>query len=547
MESRSEPWDVVVVGAGPVGLMTANLLGLRGVRTLVVEQREELIEFPRGVGMDDETLRTFQCAGLVDQVLLHTVPNQPLVFLDKSNRVLAEMAPSAGEFGWPRRNGFVQPLADRVLLEGLSRFAHVLVAWGTQVEDITQDDSLVTLTCGNADGVRSIQTSYVVGCDGGSSSVRSGLGISFPGESSPADWLVVDLRNDPVGRPGAFVGADPRRPYVSIGIPHGIRRFEFMVMPGETREVVEQPEFIHGLMRGLVARPESVEIIRQRVYTHHSRMAERFSERRVYLAGDAAHIMPVWQGQGYNSGIRDAGNLAWKLADVVCGRSDPLLLDTYELERRDHAAAMTDLSTLVGRVISVTSTPIAAARDLLLRTAGLVPWVKRYFVEMRFKPRPAFTKGAFVITDASGERSTVGTMFMQPRVSTRDCDDVLLDDVLGYRFAVLAWNNDPLKILSKEALLLAERLGAVLVEARPQRQLRLADHEHDAVAVIGDRDGALQAWFQRHPESVVVLRPDRIVAGASSAQESSDMLASVCDAVHLSNNPETVAQAVANA
>ncbi|MGH3636732.1 MAG: FAD-dependent monooxygenase, partial [Mycobacterium sp.] len=111
--------DVVVVGAGPVGLTLANILGLQGVRTLVVEERATLIDYPRGVGLDDEALRTFQAIGLVDRILPHTVPNQILRFVDAKRRVLAEMAPADARFGWPKRNGFVQPLVDAELLGGL--------------------------------------------------------------------------------------------------------------------------------------------------------------------------------------------------------------------------------------------------------------------------------------------------------------------------------------------------------------------------------------------------------------------------------------------
>ena len=121
--------DVVVVGAGPVGLTLANILGLQGVRTLVVDERDTLIDYPRGVGLDDEALRTFQSIGLVDRILPHTVPNQILRFVDAKRRVLAEMAPPDARFGWPKRNGFVQPLVDAELLRGLDRFEHVEVRW----------------------------------------------------------------------------------------------------------------------------------------------------------------------------------------------------------------------------------------------------------------------------------------------------------------------------------------------------------------------------------------------------------------------------------
>src|SRR5260370_4688211 len=136
--------EVVIVGAGPVGLTLANILGLQGVRTLVVEERSSLIDYPRGVGLDDEALRTFQSIGLVQQILPHTVPNQILRFFDAKRRLLAEMAPPDARFGWPRRNGFVQPLVDAELLSGLARFDHVEVRWSRRMEACTESADGVT-------------------------------------------------------------------------------------------------------------------------------------------------------------------------------------------------------------------------------------------------------------------------------------------------------------------------------------------------------------------------------------------------------------------
>lgn len=220
--------------------------------------------------------------------------------------------------------------------------------------------------------------------------------MSFDGTTSSTRWLVVDIANDPLGHPNSEVGADPERPYASISIAHGIRRFEFMIHADESDEQAEDPEFLTRMLARMVPHPDRVDVIRRRVYTHHSRIAGEFRRGRLLLAGDAAHLMPVWQGQGYNSGIRDAANLGWKLAAVVSGRAGDKLLDTYDMERRKHARAMIDLSTIVGRVISPTNRRVAGARDLLVRSASIVPTLKRYVLEMRFKPMPRYEHGAVV-------------------------------------------------------------------------------------------------------------------------------------------------------
>ncbi|WP_084024712.1 bifunctional 3-(3-hydroxy-phenyl)propionate/3-hydroxycinnamic acid hydroxylase [Mycobacterium avium] len=535
--------DVLVVGAGPVGLTLANILGLQGIRTVMVEERDTLIDYPRGVGLDDEALRTFQSIGLVERVLPHTVPNQILRFMDAKRRVLAEMAPPDARFGWPKRNGFVQPLVDAELLAGLDRFAHVQVRWGSPMTGCREDADGVNVELG-ADGGNvgdgggdghpaRLRARYVVGCDGGRSMTRRVMGVSFDGTTSSTRWLVVDIANDPLGHPNSEVGADPERPYASISIAHGIRRFEFMIHADEADEQAEDPEFLTRMLARMVPHPDRVDVIRRRVYTHHSRIAGEFRRGRLLLAGDAAHLMPVWQGQGYNSGIRDAANLGWKLAAVVSGRAGDKLLDTYDMERRKHARAMIDLSTMVGRVISPTNRRVAGARDLLVRSASIVPTLKRYVLEMRFKPMPRYEHGAVVHANPGRADSPVGTLFIQPRVDTRDQQDVLLDDVLGPWFAVLCWNNNPRKILGETAFANWKALGARFFALRPATQLHWTGHDDPDVVVVGDRRGDLKSWFDIHAESVLFLRPDRCIAGACIAQRAPDLSAALFDALTL--------------
>lgn len=532
--------DIVIVGAGPVGLTLANILGLQGVRTLVVDERDSLIDYPRGVGLDDEALRTFQAIGLVDKVLPHTVPNQILRFFDRNRRLLAEMAPPDARFGWPKRNGFVQPMVDAELLAGLDRFDHVQVAWGHRMEACAETADGVTVAL-SGDG-NPVAARYVVGCDGGRSATRRLMGVSFEGTTSATRWLVVDVANDPLGHPNSEVGADPERPYASISIAHGIRRFEFMIHAHESDEQVEEPAFIERMLGRFVPDPQRVDVIRHRVYTHHSRIAGAFRAGRLFLAGDAAHLMPVWQGQGYNSGIRDAANLGWKLAAVIKGQAEDALLDTYDVERRKHARAMIDLSTMVGRVISPTNRRVAAMRDRLIRGASIVPTLKRYVLEMRFKPMPRYEQGAVHHDHVPTPASPTGTLFIQPRVDTREQAGVLLDDVLGTGFAVLCWNNNPRALLGEQIFDRWKALGATFVAARPLTQLHWTGHDDPDVVIVGDRTGAVKAWFDAHTESVLFLRPDRCIAGACIAQRAPETSEALFAVLHVTqrggNDPD---------
>lgn len=536
----TEEVDVLIVGAGPVGLTLANILGLQGVRTVILEERDTLIDYPRGVGLDDESLRTFQSIGLVEQILPHTVPNQILRFFDGKRRLLAEMAPPDARFGWPKRNGFVQPLVDAELLRGLERFDHVEVRWGTRMENCVADDDGVSADLLASGDPVSLRAQYLIGCDGGRSATRRLMGVSFEGTTSATRWLVVDLASDPLGHPNSEVGADPHRPYASISIAHGIRRFEFMIHADETDEQVEKPEFIARMLAPFVPHPDRVDIIRHRVYTHHSRIAGAFRAGRMLLGGDAAHLMPVWQGQGYNSGIRDAANLGWKLAAVVNGDAGDGLLDSYDAERRKHARAMIDLSTLVGRVISPTNPRIATVRDKVIRAASVVPTLKRYVLEMRFKPMPRYDTGAVVHTESSSAVPPAGTLFIQPHVDTRDTPNILLDEVLGTGFAVLAWNNNPRALLGDVTFARWKRLGAKLIEARPNTQLHWNGHDDPDVTIVGDRTGALKKFFDAHAESVLFIRPDRCIAAACLAQLSDETSAKLFDVLCLTAGGESL-------
>ncbi|MGO2769100.1 bifunctional 3-(3-hydroxy-phenyl)propionate/3-hydroxycinnamic acid hydroxylase [Pseudomonas taetrolens] len=526
--------DVAIVGAGPVGLMIANYLGQCGVNVTLVEKLDSLIDYPRAIGLDDESLRTFQAVGLSDQVLPHTTPWHAMRFLTPKGRCFADIQPKTDEFGWSRRNAFIQPLADRVLFEGLARFENVKVLFNRELEGFEQHNSGVVLALKNAEGrSERLQARYLIGCDGGNSLVRRSLNISFEGKTAPNQWIVVDIANDPLSTPHVYLCCDPVRPYVSAALPHGVRRFEFMVMPGETEAELSKPENLRKLLGKVLPDPDRIELIRSRVYTHNARLAGRFREGRVLLAGDAAHIMPVWQGQGYNSGMRDASNLAWKLSLVIKGLAADSLLDSYELERRDHAKAMIDLSVLAGHVLAPPKHWQGTLRDGVSWLLNYLPPVKRYFVEMRFKPMPQYTRGALIVPRQKD--SPVGKMFIQPKVLTDAGTTVLLDEVIGEHFAIIAWGCDPTWGLTPAQIAQWKALGTRFIQVLPDVQLRAPSDASDDVIRVGDSSGRLREWFARGTSSIALLRPDRFLAGLATPQtigQACTDLALALDALH---------------
>lgn len=542
--------DVLVIGAGPVGLMLTNLLGTYGQDVTLLEALPELIDYPRGVGIDDESLRSVQAAGLTDTVLPHTTPQHIMRLVNGKGRVLTHNAPTTDEFGWPRKNAFIQPLVDQAMLEGLSRHATVDVRFNHEVLSLreTENGVLATINVKDAAGtteLKQIHAKYVVGCEGGRSATRLWMGVLFDGKSPSTRWLVVDVNNDPLGTPNVFLGADPKRPYVSIGLPHAIRRWEFMLFDGETDAMVTDPDFVNALLADHVPDPAGLDFIRRRVYTHHARIASSFRRGKVLIAGDAAHLMPVWMGQGWNSGVRDATNLAWKLATILRGQATDDLLDTYDVERRDHAKAMIDLSLTLGNVIKVTHPALVASRDAIAAGLNLFPQVKSYFSDMKFKPMPRYTRGVVVdptshspgtalakltsklipTRTANTQVSPVGVQFPQPRVTTKTETNVLLDEVTGKWWIVLVWGNNPKDVFSESDLARLEELGAQLVCLVPESQRAWCEERYPAdVVVAGDTTGRLKKWFDERPTPVVFVRPDRFVAGASLTQDASKTL-----------------------
>lgn len=518
MSNANYTTEVAILGAGPVGLTIANYLSKQGVQVTVVEQLDSLIDYPRAIGIDDESLRTIQSLGLVDQVLPHTTPNHAMRFLTPKGRCFADIQPLTREFGFSRRNAFIQPQVDNVLLQGLKKYKKTEVLFSRHLTHFSQDADSVTLNVQTKDGGSEVvRAQYLIACDGGNSYVRRTLNIPFEGETAPNQWIVIDIDNDPLATPHIYLCCDPVRPYVSAALPHGIRRFEFMVMPGETQEELSKPENIAQLLSKVLPNTDGIEVIRQRVYTHNARIADKFRADRILLAGDAAHIMPVWQGQGYNSGMRDAFNLAWKVALVVQGKAGPDLLDSYQVERKDHAKAMIDLSVMAGHVLAPPKKWQGFVRDGIAYALNYIKPIKQYLLEMRFKPMPKYHDGALLAN--THKDSPVGKMFIQPQVKLESGETVLLDEVIGNDFAIIAWGVDPKWGLSKESMQQWKKLGVKFIQVIPAVQLSNQQRkQYEDVITIGDIGTDIRTWFGKTQDSIVILRPDRFVAALAIPQ-----------------------------
>ncbi|MGW5641105.1 bifunctional 3-(3-hydroxy-phenyl)propionate/3-hydroxycinnamic acid hydroxylase MhpA, partial [Streptomyces sp. NPDC003832] len=369
--------DVAIVGFGPVGQTLALLLGRAGHDVIALERWPSPYALPRAVHFDHEIGRILQSAGVAREVRAVTdaVPDsyewrsatgEPLVRIDWSGH---------GISGWPTASFFSQPQLEGVLAEAAERLPTVTVRRDCEVTDLELGAEHVVLTTGRGDGAGQVRARYVIGADGANSFVRSGMATSVTDLGFFYDWLIVDVlpHDQAEWSPMNWQLCDPERPTTIVSGGPGRRRWEFMRLPDESVEDLNSEDAAWRLLGPWGRTPENTTIERHTVYTFQARWVDRWREDRLILAGDAAHQMPPFAGQGMCSGLRDAANLAWKLDLVLGGHADPALLDTYTSERSEHVQHAIGMSMALGQVICVLDPDAAAARDARMIAAGADP------------------------------------------------------------------------------------------------------------------------------------------------------------------------------
>ncbi|HEX5870102.1 MAG TPA: bifunctional 3-(3-hydroxy-phenyl)propionate/3-hydroxycinnamic acid hydroxylase [Longimicrobium sp.] len=501
--------DVAIVGCGPVGAAAANLLGLRGLRVVILERERVSHAQPRAFSCDDEALRVYQAAGLVDEVRAHMARASVVHYTGVNGRKFAEIDIAGLDFGngFPPLNFFYQPTLEAELRRGLRRFGSVQLHLGREVAALAQDAAGVTLDVREVGGEERwrVRAKFVLGCDGARSTVRRLAGIGLAGDSYPDRWLAVSGQPQDEGamriRDATFV-CDPDRPtFVAEGAENDFR-VEMMVNPGETDAQLEDPANVARLISPYVD-PARFRITRSVVYAFHNMVAERWRDGRVFLLGDAAHQMPPMMGQGLVSGLRDAANLTWKLDLVLRGAADDSLLDSYETERRPHVKAMADASVGMSKVFLARTRWAAALRDRFFTAIQAVPRIRRAIRNMEFKPAAVYPRGAFLHGGRKGKQDAQGTMFPQYPVAT-PAGTVLSDYALGAGFALVVLGD-----AAPAAIDAWDRLGVRIIHLLPAGS---APREGAMV----DGTGKIGAWFGARGVQCALVRPDRFVFAAGA-------------------------------
>jgi 3-(3-hydroxy-phenyl)propionate hydroxylase len=472
--------SVVVVGAGPVGLTAALLLARRGLHVTVVERQNAEYGLPRAVHLDAEAFRVLQEIGIADDLAATSLPIAGMRLLDARLQPIAEFTRDRGRgpHGWPVGSLFHQPDLDRLLHDQVRRTPGVDLRIGTELVGLAETGNGVLADVRSSAGEERLQAAALLGCDGANSAVRRLIGSGMRDLGRPDRWLVLDVRAPAFEPwPGVHQVCDPRRAATFMPGPRERCRWEFRLAPDE------DADHLLGRASELLA-PFGIgeaTVERAAEYTFRAQVADPWRRGRVLLAGDAAHLTPPFIGQGLGLGLRDVHQLAWKLADVLSGRADDGLLDTYQAEREPHARALIRMAQLVGVLMTRGGRAGAVVRQ------GVLPLIRRAPVvgELAASGRtPRLRLAAPVGRRGSAGRRLAGTLLPQPTVLVGGLC-CRLDDVLGPGSAEVA-----------------------LVDGD---RVRLTTAQSQVVV----RSPEMAAWLRTAGAASVAVRPDRIVASAS--------------------------------
>ncbi|TCP20430.1 bifunctional 3-(3-hydroxy-phenyl)propionate/3-hydroxycinnamic acid hydroxylase [Simplicispira metamorpha] len=498
--------DVAIIGYGPSGLAAALSLGSYGVRAIAFEREAAIYPRARAITVNDWTMRCFQSVGM-DQALAKGMDKTAAlrwITYDGKQLMRMDFPPSRlGEH--PTSYAIYQPTMEETLRKGMERYNdQVQVRFSVEVTDLQQDAEGVTVTSKDlASGKETrIRARYALACDGGSSRTRERLGIRLIGETVETRWVVIDgkVKRWWPERNILTFWSDKKRPVVDVALAHGNHRWEIPLEPHESEKDFATHAQLWQLLNKLGVTEDEIEIHQHAFYKHHIRHAERWRDGRVFLLGDAGHLMPPWAGAGMQSGIRDAFNLGWKLHCVLKGQLPDSILDSYEAERAPNVAMYTAIAIELGRIIKqeLSEEELAAMAPPPDQPPPEPPLLAAPFLEAGWVRGPL------------GPDSIVGKMIPQPRVADAQGKLCLLDEVLGNGFVLLGDGLDPATLLSAEEKAQWDRLGA-----RYLTVLSVEQRGKGADDII-DLNGTLLAWLRQFSARAIALRPDRFVAATDA-------------------------------
>lgn len=495
-------YQVLIVGCGPTGATLANLLRLSGWSVAVFDRDKDVFVAPRAMQIDPQTCRIFQSIGVQERLEENDArPALRHIFVDKNRRPLFEFLGDEDKEEHGHHIGglrFHQPALERFLRDDFSKGAGVDTYLGYEVEEVDGEGERATLRARNldTDHTETFDADYIIGADGGGSMCRKYIGAKRIDFNYSRQWIVMDMIVHDQSVWDSLIDRSEFRcredaAVVFVKGSHNHVRLDFEVS-GEKAKTFDKDDAFALISEYFD--PSSVEFQRMVPYHFYAGMPEHWRKGRVLLAGDAAHLTSPFSGQGMNMGIRDAANLAFKIDLVLKGLADDRLMNSYEEERWENCEKVIKGATKRGVMISTGDWRGVLCRQILFGFAKLFPKVA---VASSRRASIGFPYVDGLISD----HDLAGHQFMQPALKTPHGKVVMMDDLIGHRFALIA-----LRPASRSANQdwFEKALGGVV--------LALGDD-------FDDQEGRLQDYMKKHQVSSVLLRPDRYIFDAGNSTE----------------------------
>jgi 3-(3-hydroxy-phenyl)propionate hydroxylase len=502
--------DVAIVGGGPVGTLLAILLGQRGKRVTLVERWSEAYGRPRAVTFDHEIARILATLGIDSEHDPAITYHDELYYWKNAKGENLQLVDwqSQSASGWRVRYWFNQPDLEARLTRIVDTIPGVTQLRGWEAAALSQDADGVELSVQRTpqevgpDGeTRVLRAKYLVGADGANSFVREALGIESEDRGYFFDWLILDMipKGKYEAQPVQWQLCDPKRPTTIVPGGPGRRRWEFMVPPGESVDEMQTPERAWTLLEPWGMTPENAELERSAVYRFQARWAKVWNKGRCAIAGDAAHLMPPFAGEGMCAGLRDALALGWRLNAILEGKMSDAVLYSYTTERLEHAKHYIEFSQGLGKIICIADEQEAAEREAKM---------KADLAARNYKPVPTdichLGPGVWC-----PDSSHAGELSVQGVVEASGKRD-RFDQAVGHGWFVIGLDADPAAALNHGQL---EQLA--MLEGRTAK-IGAPGTSCDAV----DVDGTYTRWLAGIDAKYVVLRPDFYVAATANSAES---------------------------
>jgi 3-(3-hydroxy-phenyl)propionate hydroxylase len=512
--------SVLVVGAGPTGLVTALALARRGLRVDLVDSAPGIGEGSRALGLSRRTLQILASLGTVgDRCLDEGLPWRGSRSFYRDAEVMALLLEDDGTEAFPAMLNLAQHRVAQLLIDEIDSLTDnpVTIRWSTTVDSVdTSDQSTVQVHANTGSKSWTGQWDWVIGCDGPRSTVRRQMGLELEGESFESRFVIVDVRLpsgypaerrawfDPPSNPGSTVLMHRQ--------PEDVWRLDYQVDPSSThteadiaKKVAEHLQFIGEHC--------DVELVWSSSYQARALTAPSYRRGRLLLAGDAAHLIPIFGIRGMNSAIEDANNLAWKLAAVAAAEAPDRLLDTYSVERVAAAHENIRLATRSARFMAPPSAAHNSVRDALLQlvAGGHTTWSSvinpRQTSMVGYRDSPLTVAGA-----ATGRGPSPGDVYLDGPITGPDGSPQFLSDLLGRTPTLLCLEPDAALIDSVVGILPrssgAGQLHTVAIEptGTPASPAPLT--------LVLDPSGRTRSKWHGRMGDVHLIRPDGHLAGS---------------------------------